>query len=283
MAAFTTGDGVDIYYETHGTGPRVYVCNGGPAADCRYLVEDLADFDGFELVFHDYRGGGRSANAPPETYTLARLARDLDELSRSFADEPIAIVGHSLGGVVAQTFALAYPERLDRLVLASTFATANWKAMLGPTLRAMSMTRFAKMTYRSLSSLALWSWRSASDEKARHANAGWTTTQEGLPAVRAREIQREVRLGYPLSNDNIAVLSQQFSAIDFTPQLPTITAPVLVIVGARDAACVASWPHFRFGIAHAQHLELPDIGHDVFFEAPTETFAALRAFLGMRR
>jgi len=61
VTTFVTSDGTKLYYERRGAGRRVYALCGGPAADSRYLTDDLAPLTGeYELVFHDYRGSGRS-------------------------------------------------------------------------------------------------------------------------------------------------------------------------------------------------------------------------------
>src|SRR5690242_4894004 len=119
-----TRDGAEIFLTTSGRGRRVYVLNGGPANDHRYLADDLARFGdecGYEFVLHDYRGSGQSPPAPAATYTFAQLADDLDALRRELGDETIVVLGHSLGGFVGTTYALRHPERCAALVLVGTF------------------------------------------------------------------------------------------------------------------------------------------------------------------
>jgi pimeloyl-ACP methyl ester carboxylesterase len=66
-----TTDGARLAYERRGGGRRLYVCNGGPANDYRYLADDLTSLeDELEIIFHDYRGSGRSSPAPQQTYTF---------------------------------------------------------------------------------------------------------------------------------------------------------------------------------------------------------------------
>src|SRR5262249_6181637 len=147
-------------YDNQGRGPRVYVCNGGPANDHRYLADDLVPLhDDFAFVFHDYRGSGRSATAPDETYRIARLAADLDELRAEIGDEQITILGHSMGGFVAQSYALQFPARCAALILAGTFPSAAPQKMLPQVFRAMGVLRTTKMASRALWWVAAWSWR----------------------------------------------------------------------------------------------------------------------------
>jgi len=121
VPSLVTRDGVELHYERHGRGPRVYALHGGPANDYRYLAEDLAPLAAdFELVFCDYRGSGRSGPAPDTTYRLATLADDLDQLRAVLGDDRIVVLGHSMGGYVALSYALQHPDRLGRLALVGT-------------------------------------------------------------------------------------------------------------------------------------------------------------------
>jgi proline iminopeptidase len=282
MADFATSDGVRVFYERDGSGPRVYTCCGGPANDHRYLADDLAPLhDEFEFVHHDYRGSGASA-AAPGTYTLARLAADLDELRRHLGDERIVILAHSMGGFVALTYALDHPEHCAGIVLAGTFPTAIPRRMLVPLFRAMGWARSVKMLARAVWWLVRFSWRKPSDERKRRLYAIWATHQEGRPAARARELARERALGLPLPNDNIHDLQTEMTTLDLTPRLAQVGCPVLVLYGSRDAASAWSGPIYTRHLVRVDVVVLDGIGHDPFFEAPADSASALRAFVATR-
>ena len=280
VATFTTSDGIELFYEARGRGRRVFALAGGPANDYRYLAEDLAPLGHeFEFVYHDYRGSGRSASAPPETYTFDRLSRDLEELRAELGDARVVVLGHSMGGYLGQAYAGHFPERCERLVLAGTWPTTVPHKMLPGTFRALGWARSLKMATRALGWIAACSWRPRSIEGRRRLYGIWSTMQEGRPSIRAREVERERRLDLPLMNDNIRALQRGFPALDFTPLLSAISCPVLVLYGERDAAAVAGATTFREQLPTVTIRALPDIGHDVFFEAPTESFDIVRTFL----
>jgi proline iminopeptidase len=280
VEAFTARDGTQLHYERRGSGRRVYALSGGPASDLRYLADDLVPFAGeLELVFHDYRGSGRSGSAPPETYTLAQCADDLDALRSELGDDKIVVIGHSMGGFVALFYALRHPAHCERLVLVGAFPCAVPRKMMPPTLRALGWTRAAKMMARALWWLVAFSWQPRSDERTRRLYAIGATMQEGLPAVRAREIERERELGLPLDNDNVRPLQRTFTALDLTDDLPAITCPVLVLYGERDAMAVSGAERFRRRLPVARLAVLEHIGHDPFFEAPTLACDEVRSFL----
>jgi 3-oxoadipate enol-lactonase len=112
-------NGVALHYERIGTGPRLLYCNGsGTTLDStRPLLAKLAAQ--FELLAFDYRGMGRSAPVT-EPYAIADVAADVAALVDTVGWERTALAGLSYGGMVAQEFAVTYPDRLDRLALMGT-------------------------------------------------------------------------------------------------------------------------------------------------------------------
>jgi proline iminopeptidase len=283
VAIFVTSDGTELWYEMEGRGRRVFALPGGPANDHRYLAEDLAPLArDFELVFLDYRGSGQSASASSATYTLEHLADDLEKLRDELGDSQITILGHSMGGYVALSYAVRYPERCDRLVLAGTWPTTVPSRMLPPTFRALGWSRSLKMLARALWWVPSFGWRPHAMEGRRRLYAIWSTMQEGRRPMRARELARERRLGMPLKSDNIRALQHQFRSWDVTDRLSLIRCPTLVLYGERDAAAVAAAKTFTKQLADVDVRVLRDIGHDVFFEAPDASFDAVRSFLGER-
>ncbi len=275
-----TSDGVQLFYDRVGNGPRIYALVGGPANDHRYLAEDLEPLaNEFEVVHHDYRGSGKSQSAPAATYTWERIADDLDELRSSLGDERVCLLGHSMGGFIAQTYALRYPERCERLVLAGTYATTNPRVFMRPTLRALGWARIVKMLARGAWWIVAYSWRRPFD----HADPPPVPHLGHDPGRRARrsrrEIAREERLGLPHQNDNVASLQRLFQSLDFTSRLPSIKCPVLVVYGERDAMAVSAAKLFRQKLTNVEVVALPGIGHDPFFESPGASLGAVRTFL----
>jgi pimeloyl-ACP methyl ester carboxylesterase len=266
MPTFVTSDGVELDFECRGRGPRLYACHGGPAHDRRYLAEDLEALeDAFELVYCDYRGSGRSSPAPADTYRIERLAEDLDELRRHLGDEHVRVLGHSMGGFVAQTYAITHTADVEQLVLVGTWPTSIPARLLPGMFRAMGWRRSAAMVGRALRWIPEFGWRPRSRRARRAGYDVWSASQAGLPAARAREAEREARLGLPLSNDNVASLQRSLLTWDVTDQLHELACPVLVLYGERDASAVAS-AHLYRELPDARVVGLAQIGHDVFFE-----------------
>ena len=117
---FTTADGRTLSYERRGSGPLLVCHPGGPGGSAAEFVDFAGLDDTFELVLLSPRGSAGSDTAGD--YALASYASDLDELRGHLGVERIDLLGFSHGGVVAMAYAAAHPERVDRLVLASTIA-----------------------------------------------------------------------------------------------------------------------------------------------------------------
>jgi len=114
-------NGVELYWEHGGSGPRLLFCNGsGTTLEVVRPVLDLLAGK-FDLLAWDYRGLGRSV---PLTgpYTMADLAADAAGLLELVGWDTCRVLGVSFGGMVAQEFAVTNPGRVERLALACTSA-----------------------------------------------------------------------------------------------------------------------------------------------------------------
>jgi 3-oxoadipate enol-lactonase len=114
-------NGVPLYWEHYGSGPRVLYCNGSGSTlqGTKPLLDSLAAT--FELLAWDYRGFGGSV---PLTglYTMADLAADAAGLLQAAGWDSCRVFGVSFGGMVAQEIAVTYPQQIERLGLACTSA-----------------------------------------------------------------------------------------------------------------------------------------------------------------
>ena len=112
-------NGIEIYFERSGTGPRLLFLNGSGStlANSGFL---LAPFRArCEVVAHDQRGMGESA-VPSGPYTMADYAADALALLDHLGWERCRVVGVSFGGMVAQELAVTRPDRVERLGLLCT-------------------------------------------------------------------------------------------------------------------------------------------------------------------
>ncbi len=117
---FTSVGDIRVYYEVRGRGPRLLYISG-TNSDLRRppTVFDSPLLEKFEIMAFDQRGLGQT-DRPDVPYTMADYAADANGLLEAVGWEQCLVMGVSFGGMVAQEFALRYPERVQRLVLACT-------------------------------------------------------------------------------------------------------------------------------------------------------------------
>ncbi len=120
MGDFETSDKVRLRYHVRGTGPPVLACQAGPANISETPANALAPLeDVYALVYHDYRGSGRSDVAPSATYTYERIADDLDELRVHLDYERVGVLDHSMGGFIGLNYCLRHAEACAGMVLSA--------------------------------------------------------------------------------------------------------------------------------------------------------------------
>jgi 3-oxoadipate enol-lactonase len=111
---------LNMYYEIRGKGPRLLVISG-TGGDLRRLpnIFEMPIAKHFEILAYDQRGLGQTSR-PDIPYTMVDYADDTNALLDAVRWDRSLVMGISFGGMVAQEFALRYPHRVERLVLACT-------------------------------------------------------------------------------------------------------------------------------------------------------------------
>jgi pimeloyl-ACP methyl ester carboxylesterase len=118
MPKVKVGD-INIYYELYGKGePLVNIPGAGGTMDGFYRHIPVYARK-YKLVAYDPRGAGRT-DAPDIPYTTEMMADDLAGLLDAIGIDSAHIMGASMGGMIAQQFALRYPQRVRSLILACT-------------------------------------------------------------------------------------------------------------------------------------------------------------------
>jgi pimeloyl-ACP methyl ester carboxylesterase len=225
---------------------------------------------GWHAVAPDVRGHG-SSEKPDDVsqYTFDELATDVLSLAADLwgADAPFVLLGHSMGGMVAQVAALRSPERIAGLVLMDT--------LHGP---LPFVTRedidLAKMvvTERGIDGLA-----AALKERA-----------DALVSPVHERLLRE-RPGYQEFNDRkftatapaayAGLVEAMFVATDRLDALRSLSMPTLVITGEHDGPIVGPSRDMADAIPGAELAVIADAGHSPQFENPDAWWTAISTFL----
>ncbi|MDP2810598.1 MAG: alpha/beta hydrolase [Rhodocyclaceae bacterium] len=114
------------YYEIHGEGAETITILNGLTMSTVAWAAQVKDFSPhFRVLLLDMRGQGQTDRTDEENYPLSRQADDLARLLDKLGIAKTHLFALSYGGIVAQYFALQYPDRLGRLVLADTLAWSD--------------------------------------------------------------------------------------------------------------------------------------------------------------
>jgi pimeloyl-ACP methyl ester carboxylesterase len=110
---------INAYHEIHGEGPPLLLIYGlaGRGRGFCYQIPELSNH--FRTIVFDNRGVGES-DQPEGPYSIAQMADDAAALLDALGIESAHVFGISMGGMIAQEFALRHPERLQRLALGCT-------------------------------------------------------------------------------------------------------------------------------------------------------------------
>jgi pimeloyl-ACP methyl ester carboxylesterase len=243
-------DGLEIQYETAGTrSPAVCLVHGtgGSAGVWRRQLEGLADL--VRVIAVDLPGHGASEGTAPSRIedSASLVARLLDALGVG----RVVIGGHSMGGAIAQQFALDYPARLDGLVLIGTGA----RLRVLPRLLDLLAHDYPE-GLRLLMGLAVGAGASAHLKDALHRQTAASRPGVVLADLRACD------------------------AFDVLDRVGSVRAPTLALCGEQDQLTPPKYTRF-FGerVAGATTAIVPDAGHYVQMEKPEETTETLRRFL----
>jgi 3-oxoadipate enol-lactonase len=242
---------INVYLEVHGDGPQTVVLIHGLTLHSGVFCEQVqALASRFRTVLFDNRGAGRT-HKPDEPYTMRQFAADTAALMNVLQIARAAIVGVSMGGMIAQEFALNYPERLSSLTLACTHFGGKGAIQPPPAIHdAIGAGPEASLERRQLQLEALFS-----DE-----------TIERHPEL--VEKVNEIRANFPMPPFALARRMQALRGHDTAERLESIRIPTMVLTGREDRLVAPENSRLiAQRIPDAVLKELPG-GHVFFMEHP---------------
>ena len=248
------------------TGPPVVLIHGytDNARDWLPLVPYLSPH--FRLILVDIRGHGRSSK-PECCYTRFDFAYDIKLLLDAQGVRRADIVGHSLGSIIAQTFAELWPERTGRVVLISSSAGPRPGSQPSKVLDEY----FAQI--RQL--------KDPIDPNSPFMMSWWSSPTPVDPEFMRR--QRADSAAIP-AHVWLEVLDQglepMFAGGELQRSLPRLTAPTLLIWGSKDPIMDEdARVTLREGLPHAPVKIFAGLGHNPFWEDPRACAEVINAFL----
>ena len=221
--------------------------------------------EGFRVVVPDQVGFGRSTK-PIMPYTLSDMALNTRKLLESLGVQKAAIVGHSMGGMVAARFGLLYPDVAERLVLYNQIGLTDARLQRPPVATDDVYKQVLNQSYDTI-------YRGI----ARYF-------VNGMPAVAEKYVLRQY--GWTLSGNwpqaaMVRALVQQMVYEDpVVYDWAHIKAKSLEIGGDKDGVGFPELAkHVADTIPNCTLVLLPNIGHVPHFEAPEKFFPELLKFL----
>jgi 3-oxoadipate enol-lactonase len=225
-------------------------------------AEMTALSDQFRTIAIDLRGSGGTP-ASEGDLTMDGLADDVAAVLDDLGEERAHIVGFSMGGCVAQAFAIRHPARLNRLVLASTFAVMNAQARLFLDAVAASYARTASA--KEMFEL-ICPWLFSIPFLEDPGNAAYLRYDD-------ETIQRDEMLSW----SSLYAAQQRF---DSRSTIHNIAAPSLVIAGRHDNLVSLEDAEFLHDQIPGAALQIiADAGHLTNVEQPENFLRAVRAHL----
>ncbi len=265
-------NGVSLAYIDMGprTAPVLVLLHGytDSARDWASLAPGLSQ--SFRLVIVDLRGHGASSK-PECCYTRFDFAYDIKLLLEKLHVESVAaVVGHSLGSVVAQTLAEIWPAATRGLVLISSTGTS-----FGPDPVCASGVA-TPLVQSWLAGVAL--LHDPIDPDSRFMRDWWQESMAINPEFfSSRQRQDAAAIPAHVWRD---IADQTLVGDDLRPMLPRIQAPTLLIWGARDQVMSAAGRQaLRAGIARNEVRIFPELGHDLIWQDPRAVASAITEFL----
>jgi proline iminopeptidase len=276
--AIVAPDGATVRYEEAGAGEPVILLAGGPGFTPTYMKPVCDQLAGsFRCVLLHQRGTGLSTNAAetPDAITLHTFISDIEALRQELRLERVTLVGHSWGGMLAMSYAAAYPDRTQALVLIASG---------GPTLdfmRQYDRNVQARLTDEDRRTVTDW------EEKRKQ---GADSTMADLAIMKAEmpgsfhDHSKTHLLTDTLDVD--AFNTQAFETMiqdlrttgyDLRIRLLTLRAPVLIVQGTSDPIATAETLHRAIPPARLELIE--GAGHYPWLEQPEQFFRVIDDFL----
>jgi pimeloyl-ACP methyl ester carboxylesterase len=278
MPSLRTDDGRTLAWRQLGAGP-VLVCHpGGPGGSSIYFGDLPLLAAQRTLVLLDPRGtGGSDRPADPGEYDLEDYVADIEALRVHLGLERIDLLGHSHGGFVAMAWAAEHPDRVDRLVLAST-APRFTDVIRGR--RAERVASHQGQPYFADALAAL--QRQQAGEYTSDAELAALLERAGplfAPVGADTGVMAGVLSSSGITADAIKHFNERIAAtMDLRPGLGRVQAPTLVIAGEDDAFGGATQEDIAAALPRATLVTLPGADHFVFLE-PEHAPAFERAVL----
>jgi 3-oxoadipate enol-lactonase len=242
-------NGIDLFYDVKGVGESLLLIAGFDSDSSTWALMLPALIKQYRVFRIDNRGVGQSS-APESPYSIKQMADDAAALLDYLGVSQTHVVGHSMGGQIAQELTLSYPDKVKSLILLSSWAKGNSKfqtimALLGDLPSQLDNLLYKKVLFPWLFSEAF--YQSGSIEQLM-----------------------ELVQYYPYLSTPVGLYHQSRAILDSdtSDRLAQIDCPTLVVVGKEDILTPVRFSEqLAQGISNAELLVCDRVGHAIVIEA----------------
>jgi pimeloyl-ACP methyl ester carboxylesterase len=259
---------IDLYYELYGDGEPLVLISGIGYGLWQWhkMIPFLAERR--QVIAFDNRGAGQTAK-PAGPYSAALLAQDTARLIEEVVGGPAAVMGHSMGGFIAQQLVISRPDLVSRLILASTNFGGPNAVPVAPEALALMLDRSgdpADIVQRGVTVSTAPGFLDAHPEVLTELmNYRFTNP------VPPEAYQSQLAIGLGLLSPEAA----------FDGKLGSVSVPALILFGSDDRVVPpANAELLAAQIPQSQVVVLPHVGHMFPIEAPAAAARAVLEFLG---
>jgi proline iminopeptidase len=271
---------VKIWYLVRGEGPVLLIQPGGAGwgGDATIYIETLQPLEAAHtVVYYDPRGIGRSGRSvDPTLYTLDEYVEDLETLRQHLGLNTFSLAGHSHGGFVALKYALAYPERIDRLLVLNS----------GAFVRDLDLDWLeTREGYEAAQArLAATDTTLAPDELHAEFIRSLVPVVHFYDYKSVHPIVEEILARTAFSAEPFQQFERELARFDIRDQVAEIRTPTLIVIGDDDLPDLREGSYLlRARIPGAQLFVVPGCGHWPAIERPDLFFPAVLRFLAATR
>ncbi len=285
---FLNVNGAQLWVETEGEGDALFLISGGPGGAHVGLHSFGPLKDVSTLVYIDNFGRGKSDTAKtPTEYSINRDVEDIEGIRQALKFDKINILGHSYGSIVAQLYAIKYPQHVKHLIIANGFFSGEmWQA------NDDNSNHEIKTNYPEV-------WDKLMKMRAdgvRSSDPSFNAVYGEVPygflyAYNPNNFLKGIDPDYPnkfnsalyfqlVGDDGDFVVGGDIAKFDCREQLKDLKMPVLVIAGRYDRVSVPTFAvQYKKYCPQAQFEMFEKSGHNPQVEEPEKEFKIIREFL----
>lgn len=265
--------------EERGSGELpLFVLHGGPGLDHTMFGDRLDPLgDRCRLLLVDQRSQGRSDPAPESTWTLSRMAQDVDELAQTLELERYAVLGHSYGAFVALQHACDFAGRPVASIISSGVPSERFLAVVEENLARFEPPELREQVTSSWAREA----EARTPEDVRELLSDQLPFHFADPRDPRIDDVRAAIAGMVGAPDVVrAGATSGYGHIELEDRLPSVSHPVLVLAGRHDRTCTPEAAEaIARGTPGAELRIFERSGHMAFVEERDEYVQTVRAFL----